>query len=278
MWLKPVLFAAFLSFTESANILACITTPSHSHQVAFHDLWAQLSLRGHNVTLITTDPLRDPELKNLTEIDVSQSYVYLKGFSKICENEVNIWNYKSALRKLFKSIKSYQFTHPDIQDLARGRSRFDLVLVQHNFPEFLLFGRIYNCPTILISSNDVDQVYHEALGNPSHPVTHPDIHLPNYGSMSFPERLLSSVYYCYAWYDYHFRNAPVFEENMKKYFNMSIKMEELVADIDMIFLHYHPVIHGPRALSPGTVLVSYHRTPRIQHRLETVRAFGMQPT
>ncbi|KAF5275158.1 hypothetical protein FQA39_LY18665 [Lamprigera yunnana] len=61
-------------FGGCANILAIMPTPSYSHQVPFQPIWKELSLRGHQVTTITTDPVKDPSLVNLKEIDLSSAY------------------------------------------------------------------------------------------------------------------------------------------------------------------------------------------------------------
>lgn len=72
-----VLFISFLviiSSGESARVLSVIPIPSYSHQVVFQPLWRELSLRGHQVTTLTTHPINDPSLINLTEIDLGFSY------------------------------------------------------------------------------------------------------------------------------------------------------------------------------------------------------------
>ncbi|XP_018573574.1 UDP-glucuronosyltransferase 2B13-like isoform X2 [Anoplophora glabripennis] len=46
---------------------------------------------------------------------------------------------------------------------------------------------------------------------------------------------------------------------MRKYFNVSIQMKELLDEVSMIFLNSHPVIHGRRPFSPGTISVNYRR-------------------
>lgn len=67
-----------LQLCEGAKILGIIPTPSYSHQLAFQPIWRELSLRGHNVTVITANPLNDPKLINLTEINISTVYDCIK--------------------------------------------------------------------------------------------------------------------------------------------------------------------------------------------------------
>ena len=60
--------------SESYKILAIIATPSYSHQIPFRRLWLELYNRGHEILLITTNPMPNITSSNFTQIDVSQSY------------------------------------------------------------------------------------------------------------------------------------------------------------------------------------------------------------
>lgn len=74
-----------LQVCESANILGVIPTPSYSHHVSFQPVWRELSVRGHNVTIITANPMNDHELTNLTEIDISNIYECVERFQEVFE-------------------------------------------------------------------------------------------------------------------------------------------------------------------------------------------------
>lgn len=53
---------------ETARILGIIPSPFYSHQIPFRAIWTALSRKGHEVVLVTTDPINNPSLTNLTEI------------------------------------------------------------------------------------------------------------------------------------------------------------------------------------------------------------------
>ncbi|CAH2098385.1 unnamed protein product [Euphydryas editha] len=67
-----VLLISCLEEIKSAKILAIFPTPSISHRVVFRPLINELARRGHELTVITTDPVypTGQTPKNLTEIDV----------------------------------------------------------------------------------------------------------------------------------------------------------------------------------------------------------------
>ncbi|KAF5306116.1 hypothetical protein FQA39_LY09094 [Lamprigera yunnana] len=94
-------------------------TPTSSHQIAFRSIWMELLLRGHQITLITTDPINDPKLINLTEIDLSYSYkIWNKQVKEVTQS--NIINSLLLMADVIGEIADYQLSHPLIQELIRN--------------------------------------------------------------------------------------------------------------------------------------------------------------
>ncbi|KAL3288283.1 hypothetical protein HHI36_002731 [Cryptolaemus montrouzieri] len=100
MLIFTLLFTLLYSEVNSARILGWFVCPSISHQSVFQPIWRELSLRGHEVTVITSDPLNDPTLKNLTEIDVKFSYKLWK--------EIDISHMRREIRSAFEIEYYYQ--------------------------------------------------------------------------------------------------------------------------------------------------------------------------
>lgn len=67
--------------TECYKILAIIVTPSYSHQIPFQRLWLELHNRGHEILLVTTNPIPNINSPNFTQIDFSQSYKILESLN-----------------------------------------------------------------------------------------------------------------------------------------------------------------------------------------------------
>lgn len=244
-----------LSIAISANgarILGVIPSPAYSHQHAFHPIWRELSLRGHNVTIVTTDPVDAPELTNLTQIDVRFAYKYMQHFYDMMQH-LNILNTASFLQKTLNSISEAEMTHSEVQQLKTGE-QFDLVITESSFPEFLAFGEIYNCPTILISSMELQSIIHVASGNPAHPVLNPEFVLPFYGKLSFKERIISTAYQIVVNY---FRVNKAFPQKHKMIENHFGKpmppIMDLLKKVDLVFVSVNPVLHDVRALGPATI-------------------------
>ncbi|KAJ8959702.1 hypothetical protein NQ318_021894 [Aromia moschata] len=243
-------FIMFASPSTGANILVISPTPVYSHQTAFFELWTELSLRGHNVTLITTNPMNDPKLRNLTEIDMKHTYDLMKGVTSIINHMTSIWNTYEYINTYMLAIFNEQISQPRFQELVEGRGNFNLVLVNSQHPQLLIFGKIYNCPTILFSSFYLYGYNHEAQGNPSHTIAHIGY-----------ARLISTVFYLRDWYSVTYELLPTRDRALNKYFNTSVTVRELLRDVDLVFLNTNPAIHGARAFGPTTIEIGYERKP-----------------
>ncbi|XP_018561584.1 uncharacterized protein LOC108903775 [Anoplophora glabripennis] len=254
-------FVVLITRTESAKILATIFTPSYSHQVTFRSLWRELAKRGHEIVLLTTDPMREPELNNLKEIDLKGSYEVMEqhGASEVISNARGRGNkelldtYMTALSK----TADWQLSQPEVQDLIRNESEhFDLIMVEMMFPTHLGFVDRFKAPYIGIFSLDAISRVHRAIGNFMHPVVYPDYVFPFRKNLSFLERLVSTVIgglleHVYSYYFYRKE-----DETVKKHFGSNVRLlSQIEKDVDMIFINVNPLFHQLRPAGPNTVQI-----------------------
>lgn len=263
MSLKTVIFFIFLAkICNAANILAIVPTPSFSHQVAFTELWKELSLRGHKVTLLATDPRNDPDLPNLKEIDMKRSYKIWSetySFSEAAQDGLGFWNIWEFFLYLLSDICDDQLSQPEMQDLIHGKDKysFDLVIIEVFYPELLAFGKIYNCPTMLVATIDSTVQMYQYLGNPAHPVLNSDINVPYFGKLTFKERVIACLFHWNAVFFEYFKFLPTKQKLVDKFFGnlTNARIEDLISDIDLMLVNINPLLKGPRALGPTTVSV-----------------------
>lgn len=247
---------------ECARILGIIPVASYSHQVPFHPFWRQLSLRGHQVTVMTTNPMKDPSLVNLTEIDLSFTYeIYSKyNFNEFASDESNSFSEIAQLmRAMLNEASDFQFRHPQVQNLIHNKdATFDLLILEAQLPGMMAFGWRFNCPVIGITSLDSGMQYHLAMGNPVHPVLNPDVNLPVQDSddMTFKERVSSFIYY--FGYTYFLYNVVYPELHVKLMTIFGDDLPDLLTlhdNIQMLFINTHPIFHGIRPLNPSTIQI-----------------------
>lgn len=247
---------------DGANILAIIPTPSFSHQVAFRELWKELSLRGHNVTLATTDPINDPSLKNLTEIDMSNSYEVWSqkcNVSQEAQDGLGVWNTYEFFIKTLAEVAEDQMEKTDFQKLVKGRNtmKFDVVMVELFYPHLFIFGKIYNCPTIAMGTIGSSMIMYNSLGNYAHPMLNTDINCPFVGELSFKERLISIIFNINVWYIEHYILIPRTKQIIEKCIGneTSLRMTDLLSAADLMLINENPLFKGNRALGPNTIYV-----------------------
>ncbi|XP_018561520.1 UDP-glucuronosyltransferase 2B7-like [Anoplophora glabripennis] len=260
MLVKLVLLVISFVYSDCANILAVLPCPSYSHQIAYTHLWKELSLRGHKVTLITPNPLRDPKLVNLTEIDMSSIYKFVSNISRSVEdNMLTMWTFHAGMLELMRTASETQLAHPTIQDMIHNPKSFDVVFVEFLVPEWLAFAEIYNCPKVLFASMEVTASFYHLIGNPAHPILHPEFVSPFHGQLTFKERVMSSLVSWYYKYYFAFTVFPERQKILNKYFDTNSTITGLISDIDLMILSISPLIQGPRALGPNTISIAGYR-------------------
>lgn len=149
-------------FLEAARILAIIPVPSYSHQVAFQSLWTALSRRGHELVVLTTDPVNDPSITNLTEIDLHDNYNTLKGANHVKGMEQYTWI--ALERNIFFSIghtlTENIYKHSEVRKMYAPDSdqKFDVVIVEIvKTPGLYPLAHRFNAP-LIGKSNDKNYV------------------------------------------------------------------------------------------------------------------------
>lgn len=262
--LRQQLFFAllvFVTFTNCARILGIVPTPSYSHQIAFQSIWRELSLRGHDLVVLTTDPIKDSSLINLKEIDLSFAY-------ELWNVKHNITNMiETAQESLLKYIDRYvamiddiieqELQHPDVQNIIKNETeRFDLLMLEYPYPVMTAFSERFKCPFIGMTSLDAHAIVYDAVGNPSHPVLNPDFSLPLGATLTFKERLLSVLFQLYIKYYVYWISNPRGDLTVKKYFGENYpSLKELAVKVDMLFVNVDPIFHSIRPIVPAVIQI-----------------------
>ncbi|VEN52514.1 unnamed protein product [Callosobruchus maculatus] len=127
-------------------------------------------------------------------------------------------------------------------------------MVEILFPQLLIFGELFKCPTVLMSSFPGYFHIHGALGNSMHPIVYPSIRFPFFRNLSFKERLVSTVYFL----DHLLRHVPQkYTRNtaiLRKYFGENAPdVNQLLDKVEMAFFNAHPALNGPRLVGQNTI-------------------------
>lgn len=136
MILNLLALVSLVGASQSANILGLFPTPSVSHQSVFQPIWKELSLRGHKVKVITPNPLKDPSLTNLTEIDMSVAYEIQKRTDEKLKKTITSW--VDVLDIAFvQNLPQYEYmlAHEETKKIIDSpEDSFDLIFIEFSQP------------------------------------------------------------------------------------------------------------------------------------------------
>lgn len=265
------LFRCVIVETNAAKVLAFYPSPSISHQVVFRALTLELLKRGHQVTVVTTDPmnLEGAIAANLTEIDVhAVSYEILKKhFSQtVSGNKDDLQNQIKALMYVISSLVEKQFQLKAVKNLLRCRKdHFDLLLLEAFVRPVLGLTHIFKAPTILISSFTSFPGNYETVGAPTHPTIYDNIYRQRIYNLTLWEKITDVI----NQYKIHsiISNHEVTENKvLQKVFGSDIPpLNVLRNNVDMLFLNINPIWEGSRPVPPSVVFMGgLHQKPRKQ--------------
>lgn len=254
-----IFYFTFVGIASCARILGIVSMPSYSHQVVFRPLWKELSLRGHQVTVMTTDPMKDPALTNLTEIDWHATYeIFAKHdlVGYLAEYKLQIWKIFDKFNKVAYDLLEYQMNHPEVKKIFEDKdTKFDIVLMEMFSPPHTAFSIRFNCPYIGLTSLDASTYLHDLMGNPIHPSMYTDFMLPFEGKLNFFERLGSFIYQQI----FRLIALPLIPHQnilIEKYFGDGMPpIEDLMQNMSLLFINVNPALHGLRPVTPATVVI-----------------------
>lgn len=252
-------FVAFcFYFSDCARILAVAPLPSYSHQVAFRPIWKELSLRGHNVTLITTDPINDPSLTNLTEIDLHNETYHIWRSSGIIqlmqqkENQRNPLGVADKYLEVFAKLTDCIMTQDKVKELLTSDTSFDLVMTEPVLVVGLGFADFYKSKLIFVMSLEAASHIHITMGNPTHPVLYPETALP-FTPNTYATRVLATfislMYIMFQSQYYEFGTNL-----LRKHFGDNVStLGEITDRANMLFVNVNPIFGGIRPVTPSTI-------------------------
>ncbi|CAF4941838.1 unnamed protein product [Pieris macdunnoughi] len=266
---SPVLVFSLciLTVCESAKILAIFPTPSVSHQVVFRPLTQELARRGHQVTVVTADPVfKNGTPTNLTEIDVHDisyklwrdNFVYKVEFGQ----KKTLFPQIEAAVNIIRKLTVIHLKHEKIQELIKDPSQFDILLVEAWTRQTLVYSYIFKVPVILISSFGMTMGNDETLGTQSHPILYPLVLQQRLYNLTFWEKL--DEFYKHwrfkmIWFKKENEEMNSFREILGPYLP---KYCELNNNVHMLFLNIHTLWIENQPLPPNVISIwGIHKKP-----------------
>lgn len=255
--------------TDGARVLAVLPTPSISHQVVFRPLIQELSRRGHEVTVITPNPVftKENSPKNLTEIDVHD--ISYNTWNQKVEQENMEFGKRSGVFQLIdqvtefhKTVIELQLNTEEIQGLLKSDTKFDLLFLEACIRSSILWSHTFKAPVIQISSFGMTMGNDDAIGALTHPVLYPIFLRQRVFDLTFWEKLYELCIHFWVLHKWHTSESTE-HSTLSKYFGVDVPTyKELFNNIDMLFLNIHPIWTNNQPLPPNVVSIwGIHKNP-----------------
>lgn len=277
MFVFTVLVILTLQEVTPAKILAIMPMPSYSHQIVANPIWRELSLRGHKVTLLTTDPIQDPSLTNLTQIDLKTAYnLWIGTANKLAETSSNSnFEFIKRITKAIHDVVDHELGNEEVQKLIKNpHAHFDLLMVEYFAPAMFAFQWRFKCPMIGLTTLEAHGIAHENMGNPTHPILYPEFSLPFIPPLTFVQRCISTTFQMFAWFIVPYMIAAE-DLLVQKHFGPSYpSVLEIGKNLDLLLINANPVLQEARPIVPSTVYIGGGIHLEIHKDLPIVRIFN----
>ncbi|KAJ8727689.1 hypothetical protein PYW07_001808 [Mythimna separata] len=269
LWSIFVAYIFVLNQVEAARILAYFPTPSISHQVVFRPLTEALASRGHEVTVVTTDPAfpKGETPPNLREIDVHDiSYRIWTTEVMKAQNaqDDDIVAPINVMIQAMIQVFDNQLKEEEIQSLIHNKHlQFDLLLLEAYMVPLLAFSHIYKVPVIQMSSLGASYPNYKSVGASTHPLLYPGNLRRRINNLTMWEKV-QEFYRNYKMQKLVRNNYDTLGNTvLRKHFGPDIPQAwELLNNIDMLFLNIHPIFEGIRPVPPNVIYLSgLHQKP-----------------
>ncbi|XP_044728646.1 UDP-glucosyltransferase 2-like [Chrysoperla carnea] len=249
-----ILIIFWLKSVNSANILFISPTASYSHSVVYFPIIRELSLRGHKVLTIIPDLINDPELTNLTEIDIhDEAYTTVRAHLPVIIKQMVNNDGRAIDETRWYQNYSYDatevlFQNPDVQHLIRHPElyHFDVVITEwYTYQASTAFADLYKCPLIGISSYSLFLSGLDSIGSPTHSTYVPNSWDLYVNPRSFWDRFKSFLNAIEYRYDFKNNYYPRQVYLAKKYFGNNVTdIEEIEKRVSLVLTNTNPIIHG----------------------------------
>ncbi|XP_055635124.1 UDP-glucosyltransferase 2-like [Toxorhynchites rutilus septentrionalis] len=253
--------------SESAKILAIFPVPFREHQLVYRPLIEQLANKGHDITLLTTDPIdlrvagNGSLVERIEQIDLN--FVY--GLPILDDlKKINL-DARDMLKNVFdvmRKISQAELQHPSVQELIQENAKFDVVMVEWSGVSLMnAFAYHFSTPLVGIANGGAYINAHEALGNPNHPIGYPSIFMPFSEDLSLLQRI-SSVFFT-IWYRFYYYTEEIPKQNLIASENFGCGIPdvfEIERKADLLLINSYQALGNVRPIGPTTIyLGGIHR-------------------
>lgn len=244
--------------SESSRILAIYPCPSISHQIVFRPLTLELLKLGHEVTIVTADPMFSKENvpANLTELNVHDAAygVITKIMSKVVTgSKTDLINQALVVKELIYKATEAVILSDDVQNLLKNKKEYDLIFIEALFTPMLGISHKFRAPTILVSSFGPFIGSYEILGAPSKPLLYHNMYSQRLYNLNLLEKISELYNQIRVRYIFNHSDEKLNELIKQLFGSDTPSLSELKDQVDMLFVNIHPIWEGNYPVPPTVI-------------------------
>lgn len=250
-----ILILSFVCVVNCANILAYFFFPSKSHQYVFQPIWKELALKGHNVTVITPEPLNE-QIPNLREINVAESYkVFRKyDFSNVRSDNTPPYVMIDFYQDMFNDAFKIQMNNSEVKELMKlPKKSFDLIIVESHLKMAYGLKHKFDAPIIGISSFGLPVYSQHLHGNPIHPILYPDFLSGIHECSDLRDKIQSLHFTLSVWLLVKYKIGPETDALARSYFGKDMPYIDDLEKGSLVFVNANPIFSDKRPKTPDVM-------------------------
>ncbi|XP_045514368.1 UDP-glucosyltransferase 2-like isoform X2 [Pieris brassicae] len=267
--LTIILAFVALHHVQSAKILGLFPHTGKSHHMVFEPLLKQLAERGHQMTVASFFPLKNPP-SNYTDVS-------FEGIAGIGVETLDMsWFENPSLvfrlpfvGEILKQFAGFQplggmalnvcgkaIDWPPLVDALKGD--FDIVIVE-NFNSDCMLGLLHvygiKAPIVALSSSNAVPWAAERIGFVDNPAYLPVLSASWATPMTYLQRVQNTLANLLLKYWFHFDVQEREKSLIEKHYGLKVPLEDLAKNITLLMVNtFHP-LNGVRPAVPGLIEV-----------------------
>lgn len=274
-----VLLTGSFHGTSAYEILCLFPHVAKSHFLMAEALMKGLAARGHNVTMISHFPQKDPipNYRDISLVGSMPEFVSQIPLDAVATGYVHTTIGFLAYMGYVNCENTLEF--PAMKEFIAANEKFDLIITEL-FNTDCLLGYVYrqNTPFIALSSSIMMPWAHARFGNPDNPSYMGNHFLYHSDEMTFTERVINVLYQEGLKWVYHFIFDKPAYELAKKHFGQSLPpLSEIAKNTSLLLVNSHFSLNQPRPLLPNIVEVGgihlqppTNKLPKVRDKLSMI--------
>nr|WMP40246.1 UDP-glucuronosyltransferase UGT42K1 [Tuta absoluta] len=255
----------FINSVTSLNMLAIYPYNGKSHWLVYKVLLRELAAKGHNVTVISHFPEKDPH-KNYHHISLAGSMHAVEGDVSIPFPTNQFNRYLNIAMVGWYLVDSGATTcevllgNKQVQDLIKSKPKFDVIVLEvFNSDCALGIAHKLGAPVVGTTSSVFMPFHYNRFGIPYNPSYVPFHFLEGGTKPNLIQRLERVIFHFYIKSIFYWVSQRANQNTLAKYFDDIPPLEDLAREIKFVLAYQNFALTGSR-IQPANVIdvAAYH--------------------